>query len=235
MITVHTLCFNEEVILGFAIDHYRQRFPGCAIVIHDNESTDSSRDIAVARGCTVATFTTGGKMDDEIQQQLKNGCWKNDRTDWVLVCDADELLDIDETALRREDAGGTTIIKSRGFDMVSLKDGCDVSTITHGAEDEFYSKDYLFKRTAIRAINYEPGAHQSLPVGNVRPSRARYPAYHYRHIHPELSFKKQQLLSARMSDSNRRNGWSGQYLKNKSLEDIRREYEVERAAARRVR
>lgn len=235
MITVHSLCFNETVILGFMIDHYRQRFPSCTIVIHDNESTDDSRDVALARGCVVEIFQTGGQMDEGAQQQLKNDCWKSDRTDWVLVCDADELLDISELELRREDAAGVTLVRSIGFNMVSLQDDSNLATITHGREDANYSKDYLFKRTAIREIRYTPGAHGAAPVGLVKPSSVRYPAYHYRHIHPALSFKKQQLLSARMSDRNRRNGWSAQYAQNKSLEDIRREYAVERAASRRVR
>src|SRR5208282_4704623 len=105
-----------------------------------------------------------------------NNCWKNDTTDWVLVCDVDEWLDIDKADLDREDAGGATLIKSIGYNMVNLNDDYDVQAITHGVEDSRYSKDLLFKRTMIQEMNYRPGAHESEPVGLVRPSHALYPA-----------------------------------------------------------
>lgn len=235
VITIYSMCFNEEAILGFMIAHYRQRFPDCAIVIYDNESTDGTRDVALAHGCTVESYSTDGKVDDARLRSLKNNCWKGAKTDWVLVCDADELLDIDEAALRREDARGTTLIKSRGFNMVNLKDDYDLDAITHGFEAPLYGKDYLFKRTAIREINYVAGAHEASPVGDVKPSATRYTAYHFRHINPELSLKKQQYTKARLSEVNLRNGWSYHYMTDKTLADVRREYDAERRISWRVR
>jgi len=32
MITVHTMAYNEEVLIQFMIDHYRSRFPKCHAV-----------------------------------------------------------------------------------------------------------------------------------------------------------------------------------------------------------
>jgi len=46
MITLYTLTRNEEIKLQFMIAHYRLRFPDCQIVIYDNQSTDSTLDIA---------------------------------------------------------------------------------------------------------------------------------------------------------------------------------------------
>ena len=235
MITIYSICFNEEIILDFMIGHYRRRFPDCEIVIIDNESTDRTIKIARDRECVIVPFTTKKKMDDQRMCDLKNHIWKRARTDWVLVCDADELLDIDETALKMEGVAGTTIITSFGFNMVNMKDNYDLGAITHGSSSHLYSKSYLFKKTKVQEINYAPGAHTANPVGSVVPSRKRYFAYHYRHIHPELSFEKQERLRARMSETNLQNGWCYQYMQNRSLEDFRLEYKIERATAQRVR
>ena len=111
MITIYTITYNEGLLIQFMIDHYRERFPGCRIVVYDNISTDDTVKIALANGCEVIPYDTGGQLQDSRYIQIKNNCWKDAKTDWVLVCDLDELLDIDEAELRREESLGTTMVR----------------------------------------------------------------------------------------------------------------------------
>ena len=103
MITVYTMAFNEEILMQFMIDHYRSRFPNCHIVVYDYESTDKTAEIANNNNCEVINYSTNNEVDDEKLRHLKNNCWKNAATDWVLVCDVDEMLDINEQQLIEED------------------------------------------------------------------------------------------------------------------------------------
>ena len=45
-ITIHTVAYNEEKIVKYFIEHYRNRFPNCIIKIWDNFSKDNTVDIA---------------------------------------------------------------------------------------------------------------------------------------------------------------------------------------------
>src|SRR5271165_1255231 len=170
MISIFLMAYNEELLIKYMIDHYRTRFPNCFITVYDNESTDNTAKIAAENGCTVIPYPTGGYVDDDKLRNLKNNCWKNATTDWVLVCDTDELLDINEEDLRREDALGTTIIKSEAYNMVNMFDNYDIAGIDHGTRCESYDKDYLFKRSVLSEINYVHGGHRTNPIGAVRPS-----------------------------------------------------------------
>ena len=233
-LTIYTISFNEELILEFMIRHYRSRFPACQIVVFDNESTDRTAAIAQDNGCIVIPHKTNGKFYDSGQIRVKNNCWKSATTDWVLVCDTDELLDIDEHELRRIESS-TTIVRSIGYNMINMRDDYDLDSMTHGSQCHLYSKNYLFNRIAISEINYGAGAHASHPIGDVRPSAVAYPAYHYRCIHPERTFEKIQQIRARLSDENICKGWGTQYMRDVSLKRIRSQYATERAAATVVR
>lgn len=81
MITLYTMAYNEEVFLKYMIDHYRSRFPNCRIILHDNESTDSTAAIARENNCEVINFPTNNEIDEFKITQLKNNCWKSANTD----------------------------------------------------------------------------------------------------------------------------------------------------------
>src|SRR3990167_11265325 len=100
MITVYTITYNESLLIQFMIDHYRSRFPDCRIVVYDNISTDDTVKIALANGCEVIPYDTNGQIQDSHYIQIKNNCWKDAKTDWVLICDMDELLDINTAQLK---------------------------------------------------------------------------------------------------------------------------------------
>ena len=85
MITVYTIAYNEAVFIQFMIDHYRARFPDCRIVVYDNMSADRTVNIALTNGCEVIPFDTNGQLQDRRYIEIKNSCWKDATTDWVLI------------------------------------------------------------------------------------------------------------------------------------------------------
>ena len=99
MITIYTICFNEELILPFFVKWYRKKFPNCRIIIYDNYSTDSTEKIALQNNCQVIKYDSNNQIRDDLYLNIKNNCWKDAETDWVLVCVVDELLDINQTQL----------------------------------------------------------------------------------------------------------------------------------------
>ena len=92
-IHLYSLCWNEEVMLPYTLRHY-SRFCN-EMVFFDNGSTDKSHKIINSFPNTIIVpFETGNSMREDIQTDIKNHAWKAScgRTDYVIVCDYDELL-----------------------------------------------------------------------------------------------------------------------------------------------
>src|SRR4029077_17328462 len=109
-LTLYFLTYNEELLFQFVIDHYKTRFPNSTFIIFDNGSTDNTVELARKNNCEVRDYSlqSGGKLNDGVHRFIKNNCWKNAPTDWVLVADLDEVLDISEKELEQEDQLGST-------------------------------------------------------------------------------------------------------------------------------
>jgi hypothetical protein len=206
------MIFNENVIMQFMIDHYRNRFPNCNIVFYDNESTDNSVQIALNNNCEVINYPTNNKVDDNKLRTLKNNCWKSAKTDWVLVCDIDEMLDIYEEDLKKEELLMSNIIRSEGWNMVNMENNYDLINIKHGISEPNYSKPLLFNKKYISEINYCYGAHNCSPIGTANYSNNTYRLFHYRYINPDYSLQRLHWTRQRFSDINLRNGWGIQYM-----------------------
>ncbi len=233
MITIYTVTYNESVLLQFMIDHYRQRFPGCRIVVYDNISTDNTVKIALANGCEVIPYDTGGELQDSRYIEIKNSCWKDAKTDWVLVCDLDELLDINEAQLKEETNLGTSMIVCEFYDMINMKDNLDIAGIKYGVKSPVPGKFLLFNKKFISEINYGPGCHECNPIGKIHYSKKTYKVYHYASINENLTIEKFKIYKKRLSPENLKNGWGTQFLM--TPEQIREEYAEERSKAIKVR
>lgn len=232
MITIYTFTYNEEVLIQFMIDHYRSRFPNCHIVINDNSSTDRTVEIAQANGCEIRPYNSNGTLDDGLHTRMKNSCWKDSKTDWVLVCDLDELLDINEEQLKQEESDGNTKIKSEGYTMVNMEENLDIPSITHGFRDGGYDKDALFNKKFISEINYGTGAHSCNSTGHIKYSKP-YKLYHYKSISPNYCVARCADTAKRLSAANKANGWGGACLR--SEKEIRDDFEFIRKASFKVR
>jgi glycosyltransferase involved in cell wall biosynthesis len=179
---IYILCYNEQTLIQNTITHYKQRFPKSVITIMDNCSTDNSVSIAKKNGCKIHSWTNGNDNKYICEYKyldLKNNIWKNNKSGWSIVCDMDELLEIDEDQLLREENMGTTIISTQGINMVGeskyvdLKD-INVSNLKNGYYDKNYSKNICFKNGKIREINYLAGCHECKPYGTIIYSKKKY-------------------------------------------------------------
>jgi hypothetical protein len=199
---VYLLCHNEEVLLPHTVEHYRRRVPGVTFTILDNESDDRSVAIAKELGCTVQTFSTGGKIDDVELQRLKNTVWLERSEGWVIVADMDEWLCVTAEDLAREERRGTTILNTYGWNVSgdsrsATLDDADLHALNTGRPHPPESKQICFRRPQITEMNYNPGAHKSDPQGEVRWSRLIYPLKHIAWPGEEFMVRKHQLRYAR--------------------------------------
>lgn len=132
-IHIFILCYNEEKLIRHTINFYRKRFPNCAITIFDNESTDSSRDIALSLNCNVIIFNSNNIQNEFIQSQVKIDGYRrilDDSIDtWVILIDMDEWLCINKGLLEEEEKNGTTILKCKGYEMIGESKRIDLSDI----------------------------------------------------------------------------------------------------------
>lgn len=229
MITIYTICYNEALMLPFFIRWYRLRFQGCRIVVYDNGSTDDSREIALSAGCEVRDFDTGGQLSDSAYLDIKNHCWKDAATDWVLIADVDELCDVDEVMIQILDGRGVTIVPFEAYDMINKDDNTDIEGIAYGIRSPRYDKYYLFNRRHITEINYTPGCHTAAPHGYIDfgINKERLVARHYKYINPDYTIARYAEFRRRMSDDNKRKGMGSHYFSSDDL--IRADYARMRA------
>jgi hypothetical protein len=229
MITIYSLMFNEEVMLPYFLKHYQSMFPGCKIVLYDNESTDNSVAIAKAAGCEVRTYYTRGKLDDLTYLEIKNNCWKDADTNWVAVVDVDEHLQITEKDLIREENEGHNVLIFEGFNMVNLQNDLKIDTIETGVRATSYDKLYCFNKKHISAINYSPGCHGASPAGKISFSKRTYVAKHYKYVNLNYMINRHAMFAKRLSDSNKKRGYAVHY--SYPPERIKQEFENARLNA----
>ena len=98
-------------MLPWALRFYRHHLPGSLITVYDNESDDGTPDIARSNGCRVVSFSTSGKYDELALTKLRNSCWIDSPTPWVLVVDCDELACFSLSDLVDFDASGFNIVQ----------------------------------------------------------------------------------------------------------------------------
>ncbi len=215
MISVHTLAYNEELLLPFFIDHYRQNFPGCAITVFDNQSTDGTAAIARKMDCRVITFETTDQYSETALLMIRNNCWRGAKTDWVAMVDCDELVAIKQADLIAEEQRGTTIFKCEGYDMVNtageVRDTSDLKKLTQGVRNTYYDKMVVFNKSKILNINYHPGCHNADPEGTIQYSSKPFRLFHYKYLGEKFLIDRYCLFNQRLSDENRKFGWGHHY------------------------
>lgn len=212
MIDLYILCFNEEKILQFVIDHHKKNFPNGNIIFYDNMSTDNSEKIMKQNGCQVRKFDTGHTFNDQVHMDIKNSCWKEEsKNDWVLIADLDELPHVTEDQLKQETANKTSVLTFEGYTLIGGRTGCDLVNLKTGVRDGGHDKRHIFNRRMITDMNYGPGAHTANPTGIVKYSSAKYKTVHYKWISLEYITDRHHFYAARMSHLNKQRGWGIQY------------------------
>jgi glycosyltransferase involved in cell wall biosynthesis len=185
-LTIYIMCHNEEIMLPFTVNSYKKLFPSLKLVICDNNSTDKSVEVAKSLGCDVIHLEMK-EFDEDKFTEFKNTIWKSATTDWVIMCDMDEILCCNEAQLKEEDAKGTTILKTKGHQIIGDSqserlDDIDLTKSSRGFPDSTYDKCVCFKKSKITDINYGRGSHSCSPIGEVMYSTTIYSLYHYRYV-----------------------------------------------------
>jgi hypothetical protein len=213
MITIHQICYNEIKLLQFAYDFYKKRFPSATFVLHDNNSDDGSVELAKELGYKIESFNTNGKMDDAMMANLRNNCWKNDSTDWIMVVDMDELIDINEENIIKEQLLGSSVISTFGFNMVNTSDDFNLQNIDSGfRENNLYDKCLVFNKKFVQSMDWSVGSHICNPIGKyIIFSSNRYTLLHYKYINEDYIVNRYKMLKNRQSESNKNNNLCYQY------------------------
>ena len=187
LVDIYLFCYNESAIINQTIDYYKSRFKKCRIIVLDNHSTDDSVKIAKACGASIVTWGHRNFKDNQTLTHYKNNIWKKFSNAWIIICDMDEWLDINDKDLFMEYQSGTTIMRVKGYQMVSnslcpnLSD-IKLSNIRNGYLDNDYSKNIMFLSSAIININYNCGAHQCFPFGRINLSKKIYKLGHFKYL-----------------------------------------------------
>ena len=111
-INVHTVVWNEEWMLPKFLDHYSQ-FANTICVI-DHASTDRTAEIAKAHPMVKYSKLPDSMYDEEMVNQAFYKSIKKHPSDWAVVVDCDEFVDI--SYLDKLEKG--KVYKTRSFMMV---------------------------------------------------------------------------------------------------------------------
>lgn len=223
-IEVHIVCYNEDLILTYALRHYKTF--ASRIVVHDAGSTDRSRAVCEEFGVEIQDWDAGAKINDELLRILKETCWNGTDAQWVIVVDADELVYFPSgvaQTLTKYASMNVPIVKCKGFEMESPSlpsgSGQIYEEINHGApDDRWYGKPCLLRPSLLRSVHFSHGAHEAdgelKNRARFRPRMATSPAVyllHYKHIGSvERIGERYDGNRARFSDMNKKHGWGWQ-------------------------
>jgi glycosyltransferase involved in cell wall biosynthesis len=232
-VTIHVVAWNEEHIMEFFVQHYRRMFPNCIVKVFDNGSTDKTVEIAQSLGCEIHYFESEegpNIFDDRANVKVKNQEWKDAETDWILCSDCDELAQITQEELQKEEEQGNTIIDFQGWQMINDDAAIDLKSMRHGHQDNAYSKNVLFNKRHIKEMNYTHGAHEIKPEGNVVFSRI-YTLNHYKFISKSFSYRRRDAYNLRWPKWNEEVLWKDDVVNrgypDKYIEDMYKKHLVE--------
>ena len=225
-LSVYAICYNEEVLLPHFIQHYKN-LGADSITIYDNNSTDNSQKIIYESECNLITYDSYNQIRGDIYMNIKNQCWKFDTHDWVVVCDIDEFLFINDAAMNN--LHKHNIVNAQGYSVL----GIPPSTL--GTEDNAYSKKLLFRPSHYKNINYSAGAHRITPELNLgyglSGNREICTILHYNNISEEYVLERYKMYEARLSKINKQYNWGHQYIAQ-TEQTVKARFDELRAKAR---
>lgn len=220
-VEVYTFTYNESFYIEHFVKWYSARFRNLSIIIFDNHSSDDTVAKAKELGCQVQ-FWGGLDSKSELEFiQLKNNCFKKGKADYFIVCDIDELLDIDDYALFKN---SPLMVKGIGYNMVGYVNQ-EFEKINMGSRDRYYDKTTLFRRDRLLEINYSLGAHTCNPKfeeGFDQNQIIFRNLYHFRWISLNFVKERYERNRNRVVETERLKGIDAHYFT--SLELLEKEY-----------
>ena len=186
-IYIFLLCYNERALLPHTIAHYKRNIPSCSIILYDNESTDGSVELGISLGCSIQSWSSNNTIDDYKYIDIKNNCWKAITQGWIIVADMDEWLCITEKQLQEEYKKGTSILQTRGINIVGTSQTTDLTDMDPSLFQQYIehppeSKHLCFLREKIKEMSYSLGAHSCMPKGIIQYSTIIYDNKHMHYM-----------------------------------------------------
>lgn len=226
------LCYNEEKMIRYTLAHY---LTFCSkVTIIDNYSTDNTISIIkkeFSERVNIIQYDSKNQLNDSAYTYIKNNCWKQSQSDWVIVCDMDELLYYNNSGFGIIDflqalGSSSPIITPYGYNMFSetFPDkyiAQITSLINTGVRAPNFDKAILFQPKMLEEINYGPGAHYCNPVikkehqGNLCYRTEHLKLLHYKYIGIDYLTQKHDQYASRLSNYNKINKFGAEYLKGK--------------------
>jgi glycosyltransferase involved in cell wall biosynthesis len=236
-IHLYALCWNDARLLPYFFRHYDPLVQH--YVIFDDGSTDGSLQMLEAHPRVEVRRFERTHPESFVLSELAfyNECWKESRgaADWVFVVDVDEHLHHPDLAgyLARCRANGITAVPALGFEMVSdAFPDADVrlsASHTRGVPAPDMSKLAIFAPDSVRELRHAVGGHSSTPVGALLPPRDEVLLLHYKALGSEYLVARHGALGARLSSSDRAQGWGVQWAA--SPPELHAQFEKYRAEA----
>jgi hypothetical protein len=215
MVEVITITWNEERYLQDFINFYRYRLKNCKITIYDNNSTDNTVLIGKKNNCNVVSFDTGETMDEYTLTHMRTTKWKSSEADWVIVVDADEMVDVWDKDLENAKWNVNTCI---GYEMYG-QDTDTLPELRYGVPSAWYNKSCLFNAKQIDSVISDGGCHNSTftakPNYSVIYNPKPYNLYHTKWRSLNYVLERTEILAKRRSDHTIKNGWNGHYSRSR--------------------
>lgn len=206
-LTVYLLAYNESFLLPQVDKWWKERFINPKIIVYDNESIDNTVKLAQQLGWEVRTFSTGGKMSDLVQMNIKNECWKDCDTDFAWISDFDELPGFTQKELDNL-SENISMVRMKGWEFIDV--AYTIQDAQYGIQTDGYSKNTLIRPSKLIETNYEAGAHKckpSLKEGIV--ADKILDLYHMKWFNPTHALYRASLLGGEhQSNDNKLRKWS---------------------------
>lgn len=238
-IAVYAICYNEEYMLPFFLQHYMSF--ASEIIIYDNHSSDSSVHIMNESDVTVNYFESDNSIRDDIMLNIKNQFWKKSRGwhDWVIIADIDEFIyhpNLKNFFLKNQNK---TLLIPTGYNMFAeemprIENGPIYAQAQFGtANPKFFNKPCIFRPNEIKEINFETGGHAANPVGNVvSHSDPELKLLHYDYLTIDYRLRKCKERGQRLSEFNQEKKWGLQYMQ--TAEEAEADYYERKQRSERV-
>ena len=215
-VDIYTFTYNDSVYVERFVEWYSSRFKNVTFHILDNFSTDHTVDLSRSLGCIVTFFGAPGQFSISIDEfsKLRGECFQESKSDYVLICDIDEFLDVSDWDLF---ILKPVVVQARGFHV--LGDGrIDFREINRGVYDSFYDKCMMFRKSVIRNVTFAPGAH-TCELEFYNDSRQRSiivrNMFHFRWLSLDHVIERYARNAKRISPADRAAGYAVQYFLTK--------------------